>query len=90
MTEIPPITLIAIRVTSAAAFLLVVMMLQKETLPRDGSTWRMLLLQAFFNSIGAWTVLAWGQQFVGAGLARRPEFNLSDFRISLHRDGNAS
>ena len=69
VTEIPPITLIAIRVTSAAAFLLVVMMLQKETLPRDGSTWRMLLLQAFFNSIGAWTVLAWGQQFVGAGLA---------------------
>ena len=69
VTEIPPITLIAIRVTSAAAFLLVVMMLQKATLPRDGSTWRMLLLQAFFNSIGAWTVLAWGQQFVGAGLA---------------------
>ena len=29
----------------------------------------MLGVQAFFNSIGAWTVLAWGQQYVGAGLA---------------------
>lgn len=26
-------------------------------------------LQAIFNSIGAWTVLAWGQQFVDSGLA---------------------
>ena len=29
----------------------------------------MLFLQAIFNSIGAWTVLAWGQQFVDSGLA---------------------
>lgn len=29
----------------------------------------MLLIQAVFNSIGAWTVLAWGQQYVESGLA---------------------
>ena len=29
----------------------------------------MLLVQAFLNSIGAWTVLAWGQQYVDSGLA---------------------
>lgn len=67
--EIPPMTLIALRVTGAAAFLLVVMRLRGERLPRDGRTWRMLLVQAVFNSIGAWTILAWGQQFVDAGLA---------------------
>jgi len=38
-------------------------------LPRDAKTWWMLLLQAVLNSIGAWTVLAWGQQFVDFGLA---------------------
>jgi drug/metabolite transporter (DMT)-like permease len=69
VTEISPITLIAIRVTGAAAFLLAVMALRGEKLPRDSRTWRMLYLQAVFNSIGAWTVLAWGQQFVDAGLA---------------------
>lgn len=69
VAEIPPITLIALRVTGAAGFLLVVMRLRSETLPHDWRTWRMLLLQAVFNSIGAWTVLAWGQQFVDAGLA---------------------
>ncbi len=50
-------------------FLTVVMILRGDTLPRDARTWRMLFVQSVFNSIGAWTVLAWGQQFVDAGLA---------------------
>ena len=69
VAEIPPITLILMRVAGATAFLLVVIRFRNEKLPRDGRTWRMLFLQAIFNSIGAWTVLAWGQQFVDAGLA---------------------
>lgn len=69
IAEIPPVTLIALRVLGAAISLLVVMALRSEKLPRDAKTWRMLFLQAIFNSIGAWTVLAWGQQFVDAGLA---------------------
>ena len=66
---IPPVTLIASRVAMAAAFLLVVVAWKGEHLPRDGRTWRMLFVQACFNSIGAWTVLAWGQQYVDSGLA---------------------
>lgn len=69
VAEIPPVTLIALRVLGAAVFLMIVMAARSEKLPRDGRTWRMLLLQAIFNSIGAWTVLAWGQQFVESGLA---------------------
>lgn len=69
VAEIPPITLIALRVFGAAIFLMIVMKIRSEKLPRDAKTWRMLLLQAIFNSIGAWTVLAWGQQFTDAGLA---------------------
>jgi drug/metabolite transporter (DMT)-like permease len=69
VNEIPPITLIAIRVTIAAVFLFVVMKLRNEKLPRDSGMWRKLYLQAFFNSIGAWTVLAWGQQFIDSSLA---------------------
>ncbi|WP_419905278.1 DMT family transporter [Kiloniella sp.] len=69
VTEIPPITLIAIRVSVAAVFLLVVMFFKKERFPRDGKTWRMLFVQSVFNSIAAWTILAWGQQYVDSGLA---------------------
>jgi drug/metabolite transporter (DMT)-like permease len=67
--EIPPLTLVAVRVAIAAVFLLAVMGWRGDGLPRDGKTWRMLFIQALFNSIGAWTLLAWGQQYVDSGLA---------------------
>jgi drug/metabolite transporter (DMT)-like permease len=66
---IPPITLIAIRVFIAAIFLSAIVIWKGERLPRDGKTWRLLLVQSFLTSIGAWTVLAWGQQFVDSALA---------------------
>lgn len=69
VAEIPPITLIALRVTIAAAFLIGVLHWRGDRLPRDRRAWGMLLIQAFLNSIGAWTVLAWGQQTVDSALA---------------------
>ncbi len=69
VAQIPPVTLIAARVLGAALFLNVVLMLRGDRLPRDRRTVGMLGIQAVFNSIGAWTILAWGQQFVDAGLA---------------------
>lgn len=69
VADIPPVTLIALRVLGAALFLMLVMRLWRQRLPRDGRTWRLLFVQAILNSIGAWTILAWGQQFVGSGLA---------------------
>jgi len=66
---IPPITLIAARVFIAAIFLSTIVVWKGERLPRDGRTWRLLLVQSFLTSIGAWTVLAWGQQYVDSALA---------------------
>ena len=66
---IPPVTLIAVRVSIAAVFLLGVMQWRGDRLPRDAATWKLLFVQAILNSIGAWTVLAWGQQHVDSGLA---------------------
>ena len=69
LETIPPVTLIAIRVAGAACFLMIVISCQGVRLPRDAQRWRQLFVQAVFNSIGAWTVLAWGQQYVDSGLA---------------------
>ena len=69
VASIPPITLIALRVSIAAVFLLIVMRCQGARFPTDRSMWRMLLIQSFFNSIAPWTLLAWGQQHVDSGLA---------------------
>lgn len=57
---ISPVTLIAVRVTGATFFLFIVLVWKGVRMPKDIRSWRMLFIQAIFNSIGAWTVLAWG------------------------------
>lgn len=67
--ETPLVTLIAARVSVAAVFLLLVASLRNVSLPTTVRTSWMLSVQAFFTSMGAWLVLAWGQQYVDSGLA---------------------
>jgi len=69
LADIPPITLVAIRVSGALLVLLIVIGVKGHAFPRDRGTWGALLIQALFNSIIAWTVLAWGQQHVESALA---------------------
>lgn len=69
LDSIPPLTLIALRVSIAFAFLLAVMGVRGLRFPRDGRSWRKLLVQSLLISICAWSLLAWGQQFVDSSVA---------------------
>ena len=66
---LPPVTLIALRVAIACAFLLAVLAMQGGRLPRDGRTWGRLAVQSVLNASGAWLLLAWGQQHVESAVA---------------------
>jgi drug/metabolite transporter (DMT)-like permease len=66
---IPPVTLIAGRTLIAAALLLAIVRWRGLGLPRDGGTWRRFLIQACLNSAIPFTLIAWGEQRVDAGLA---------------------
>ena len=66
---IPPITLGAIRVAIAVVMLGGLVWLRGLALPRDLRTWGLLFWMSIFSSVGAWTVLAWGQQYVDSALA---------------------
>ena len=68
VAEIPPVTLIAERVTVAAVLLLAIALVQGERLPVGRGIWGRLFLQAFLNSYGAWTLLAWGQRQIESAL----------------------
>jgi drug/metabolite transporter (DMT)-like permease len=69
LESIPPVTLMAARVSLAAVILVAIAIARGYKFPSDARVWRAFLVQAFLNSIGAWTLLAWGQQFVDSGLA---------------------
>jgi drug/metabolite transporter (DMT)-like permease len=69
VATIAPITLIAARTAIAGLLLLAIMRWRGVKMPRDGATWRRFLLQACLNSVIPWTLLAWGERSVEAGLA---------------------
>lgn len=66
---IPPVTLIAARTVIAGTLLLLVIAARHVPMPRDPMSGRNFTVQALLNSVVPFTVIAWGQQVVEAGLA---------------------
>jgi drug/metabolite transporter (DMT)-like permease len=66
---IPPITFIAARTLVAGGLLFAVIALRGVAVPRDFATWRKFLFQACLNSVVPFTLIAWGERSVDAGLA---------------------
>jgi drug/metabolite transporter (DMT)-like permease len=69
VASIPPITLIAARTLIAGAVLVVVMQWRGIAFPRDPAVWRRFLIQACLNSAVPFTLIAWAETSVDAGLA---------------------
>jgi drug/metabolite transporter (DMT)-like permease len=68
VATIPPITLIAARTAIAGVLLLIMMKLRGIEMPRDIATWKRFTFQACLNSVIPWTLIAWGERYVDAGL----------------------
>ena len=69
VATIAPITLIAARTAIAGLLLLIIMRWRGVRMPRDIPTWGRFLFQACLNSVIPWTLIAWGERLVDAGLA---------------------
>lgn len=69
VSSIPPVTVIAMRVGVACLVLVAVLKWRNLTLPINPIIWRQFGVQSMLSGTGAWTLLAWGQQYVDSGLA---------------------
>jgi drug/metabolite transporter (DMT)-like permease len=69
VATIPPVTLIAGRTLIAGVLLLAIMRWRGVSMPTDGTTWGRFAFQACLNSVIPWTLIAWGEGTVDAGLA---------------------
>lgn len=69
VSTIPPITLIAARTLIAGGVLLAIIRWRGLSLPRDAATWKRFLIQSCLNSAIPFTLIAWAEQTVDAGLA---------------------
>ena len=66
---IPPLTFISGRTLIAGGILLAIMALRGIALPRDPAVWKRFMIQACLNSVVPFTLIAYAETHVGAGLA---------------------
>jgi drug/metabolite transporter (DMT)-like permease len=69
VATIPPLTLMALRTLVAGSLLAAWIALRRIGVPRDAACWRRFLVQALLNSVVPFTLIAWAEQYVEAGLA---------------------
>ena len=69
VASIPPVTFIAARSAIASVVLLAVLLGRGVSMPTDIALWRRFLFQACLNSVVPFTLIAWAEQSVDAGLA---------------------
>ncbi len=67
LQSIPPLTLMAGRITIAAMFLLAVLKWRGVTLPSGPGVWRRYAVQGVLSTVLPFVLVAWGQQWVDAG-----------------------
>ncbi len=69
VATIPPVTLIAARTLVAGALLLAVLRMRGVKLPKEPAMWARFAVQACLNSVLPFTLIAWAERSVDAGLA---------------------
>jgi drug/metabolite transporter (DMT)-like permease len=67
--ELPPLTIVAIRVLTAALALLLVLRVMGVDLPRTRQAWAAFLGMSILNNVIPFTLIVWGQGHIPSGLA---------------------
>lgn len=69
VSEVPPLTMALLRVTLAAVTLHLVRLALRVAAPRDLVFWRDAFIMGLLNNAIPFSLIFWGQQAIGAGLA---------------------
>ncbi len=69
LADLPPFTLVFLRVALAALALWLVLRAMQKALPRSGRLWAAFFAMGCMNNLVPFSLLFWGQTHIGAGLA---------------------
>ena len=69
VTELPPLTIVALRVGIAAMILWLTLSLSQHQAPRTAKLWRDLFVMALLNNVIPFSLIVWGQTHIASGLA---------------------
>jgi drug/metabolite transporter (DMT)-like permease len=66
---VPPVTMVAARVTVAALLLALLAKMRGYALPHDRATWAAFFVQGLLQSVLPFTLISWGEEHIASGLA---------------------
>ena len=69
VTELPPLTIVTLRVAIAAMILWLILSLSQHQAPRTAKLWRDLFVMALLNNVIPFSLIVWGQTHIASGLA---------------------
>lgn len=67
--ELPPFTIVTLRVTLAAACLLAIARFMGLRLPRERRIWFAFFIMGFLNNVVPFSLIVWGQTYIASGVA---------------------
>jgi drug/metabolite transporter (DMT)-like permease len=67
--DLPPVTLVWLRVACAAGALLLALRVLDQDLPTRGDVWRAFLVMGLLNNVLPFVLIVWGQHRIASGLA---------------------
>jgi drug/metabolite transporter (DMT)-like permease len=66
---VPPVTMVATRVSVAALLLVLLARMRGYALPQDRATWAAFFVQGLLQSVLPFTLISWGEEHIASGLA---------------------
>ena len=69
VTELPPFTIVWVRVMLAAFALWIFVVASGLTIPTTGKVWRSFLMMGLLNNVIPFSLIVWGQTHISSGLA---------------------
>jgi len=69
VTQLPPLTIVLLRVGIAAVTLWVILIFAGYEIPKSLELWRWFFILGLLNNVIPFTLIVWGQNHIGAGLA---------------------
>ena len=69
VAELPPLTIVLLRVGLAAITLWAILLIGGYEIPRSLKLWRTFFIMGLLNNVIPFALIVWGQNYIGAGLA---------------------
>jgi len=83
VADVPPLTLVAGRLTLAAVILWVIMAASRRAMPRRRSLWGAYTVMGFFSGTLPYALISWGEQYISSGLAALLQATMPIFTVLM-------